>query len=124
MQIDAGFQISRAATEGSGSGCVLRRQSLRLSRRNPICCRHSSGLIFGEAVHGTPLDRFRAFCGALGAGSGSQPKKKTERGRSISARRLGTPCTATLTSACARVAHPASPTTAPAARAAEAADQP
>ena len=47
IQIDAGFQISIYAMSNRVSGCVVRLQSLRLLRRNPICCRHGSGLIFG-----------------------------------------------------------------------------
>ena len=41
------------------------------------------------------------------------PKKNKAEAGVISACRLGAPCTAALTRTCARVAHPASPTTAP-----------
>ena len=94
-----------------------KRQRLRFAlakseahEAKPDVLSHSSGLIFGEAVHGTPLDRFRTFYGALRAQAKAQQQKK-QRG-SRSACRLRAPCTATLSSACARVSHPASPTTA------------
>ena len=95
---------------------------LGLLRRNPTRCQHRSGLIFGEAVHGTPLGRFRSPIGALRRRVSA--KKNREARGCVSACRLRAPCTATLSSACARVAHPVSPTTAPTARAPEAADQP
>jgi hypothetical protein len=64
-----------------------KRQRLRFAlakseahEAKPDVLSHSSGLIFGEAVHGTPLDRFRSPTGALAEARVAAKKNREARG--------------------------------------------
>ena len=60
----AAGHTARAATSKIVCGGLPRSRSSKLGEIDLLSAQLR--VIFGEAVHGTPLDRFRSFLGALG----------------------------------------------------------